>query len=485
MRKNAAILFLLFVITLSYSCRKDEAITDASARLNFSTDSVLFDTVFTTLGSATKRLKIYNRNNDKIIISAIGLDNGVNSQFRINVDGVSGNIHTNVEIDGNDSLFIFLEVTIDPNNTLSPFVVNEKINFLTNGNLQSVQLTAWGQNAHYFVANKSVNGIPLVYLDKLNSTGALNVTWPNDKPYVIYGGYLTLDGDDKLSIDPGVRIHSHNNSGIWVFEDGNIQVNGTFSDPVIFQGTRLEFAWQDVPGQWDRIWINENTAGTDNVFNYAIIKNAFIGIQAEPNPFNPTALISPNRLRLNNCEIHNSSAIGLLARNYNITDTNSIISNSGQYNLLLRGGGDYRFNHTTIANYWTESSRETPSVFLQNYYQDGNGNLQVGDIDSAIFHNCIIHGNVDIEFDTDVLSPGSVNFKFVNSILKTTNSTAGTNFINVIVNPLAPIFINTFLNDYHLIGGSPAINSGFLSGVSFDHDGNPRGTPPDLGAYEE
>jgi len=401
MKTLAGILILFIVITISFSCRKDNITTDTSAKLSFSADTVLFDTVFTTIGSATKRLKLYNRNKNKIVISNISLANGANSQFRINVDGVSGNNHTNVEINGGDSLYIFLEVTIDPNSILSPFVLEEKLNFLTNGNAQSVQLVAWGQNAHYFTPKKFNTGLPpYSCLDGDCATGApVNRTWVNDKPYVIYG-FLVIDSLDVLNIDPGVRVYLHNNSGIWVYKDGNIQVNGTLANPVTFQGTRLEYAWHNISGQWDRIWINEGSA--DNVFNYAIIKNAFVGIQAETLPFYPNSPTSTNTLRLNNCEIQNCSAVGILATNYNITDTNSVISNNGQYNILIKGGGKYQFNHTTIANYWSQSTRQTPAVYLQNYYTDVNGNTQVRSIDSANFYNCIIYGNNDVEFDYDV-----------------------------------------------------------------------------------
>lgn len=489
MRKIVSILFLLSVVVFTFSCRKDSIETSSSATLNFSTDTVLFDTVFATFGSTTQRLKIYNPSNNTINISSISVEQGANSQFRINVDGISGNIHTDVEIEGNDSLFIFAEVTIDPNNVLSPFVVNDKINFVTNGNKQSVALVAWGQNAHYYVANQSAGGIPVVYLDRGTSPGSLDSTWINDKPYVIYGGYLTLDGDDKLTIDPGVRVHLHNNSGIWVYEDGNIQVNGTQTDPVTFQGTRLEYAWQDVPGQWDRIWINENSNGVDNVFNYAIIKNAFIGIQAETNPFNSLPPNSPtlNTLRLNNCEIHNNSAVGILAKNYKITDTNSVITNSGQYNLLVQGDGDYQFYHTTFANYWNEGTRQTPSIFLQNAYVNIDGTTIISSLTAANFYNCIIHGDQDVEFDTDEIAGGTINFLLDYCLLKTTNSITGASYSNIVLNPSAPIFVDKALHDYHLANGSQAINAGniFGSGVPNDHDGNLRTDGfPDLGAYE-
>ncbi|MGB0888190.1 MAG: hypothetical protein ACPGSL_08720 [Vicingaceae bacterium] len=482
MKKNALIFALTLIILFAFSCRKETIETDDSLLLEFSADTVLFDTVFTTMGSTTKRLKIYNPSNNRVKISSIAVNSGANSQFRINVDGTSGNIHKDVFIDGKDSLFIFAEVTIDPNNNLTEFVVSDKIVFLTNGNIQKVDLVAWGQNAHYYIANKSIGGINLVYLDRDNSDNALDSTWVDDKPYVIYGGYLTIDGNDKLTIEKGVQVHLHNNAGIWVFEGGNIVVNGEKDDEVVFQGTRLEYAWQDRPGQWDRIWINEGTA--DNVFNHAIIKNGFIGIQAETNPFNAPALFdanTANALRLNSCQIHNNSAVGILATNYKITDTNSVITNSGQYNVLVKGDGDYRFNHTTIANYWAGTERKTPAVLLQNAYTHSTGVTVVSDLSAANFYNCIIDGDQDIEFSSEELSGGTINFLLDNCVLKTTNSTAGANYNNITTNP-GNIFVDNILHDYHLNSGSytgPNIN------VNVDKDDMPRDpTTPDLGAYE-
>jgi len=487
MRKITAILFFISVLTLVFSCRKDSIDNSPDLLLNFSTDSVLFDTVFTTFGSTTHRLKIYNPSSSPVNISSISIGNGTNSQFRINVDGLSGNTHKDVFIGGKDSLFIFAEVTIDPNNALSPFVVNDKINFVTNGNTQSIALAAWGQNAHYFVANKSVNGIPLVYLDRDNSDLALDVTWVKDKPYVIYGGYLTLDGDDKLTIEAGVRIHMHNGAGLWVYENGNINVNGTKDEPVTFQGTRLDYAYQDVSGQWDRIWINNNNNGLDNVFNYAIIKNGFIGIQAEPNPFTAIAPVSANKLRLNNCQIQNNTVAGILTKNYQITDINSIISNSGQYSLLIQGDGNYQFNHTTFANYWSQSTRKTPSILLQNAYINNTGVTVVSNLTAVDFYNCIIHGDQAIEFDTEEISGGTINFSLRNCVLKTSNSIASSNYIGTILNPTANLFVDKTIYDYHLADGSPAINAGDNTiSVSFDYDGNPRSDgSPDIGAYEK
>lgn len=483
--KNILILIFLSSLLTWVSCRKDEIITDSSAKLSFSTDTLIVDTVFATIGSTTRRIVVYNKNNETISISSIRVSGGLSSQFRINVDGISGNEHHDVQIEANDSLFIFVEVTIDPNNSLSPFVVEDDLIFLTNGNQQKVHLVAWGQNAHYFTPKVfPTNGLPNYSCLDGNCDGSLppvNQTWTNDKPYVIYG-YLVIDSADVLNIDPGVQIHLFNKSGIWVYKGGNLNVNGTFAEPVTFQGTRLDFAFKDVPGQWDRIWINEGS--TNNIFNYAVIKNAYIGIQAETLPFEPNTPISSNQLILKNSQIHNCSSIGLLATNFQIESENSLITNCGQFNFMVNGGGKYIFNHSTIANYWADGVRQTPAVYAQNYYQDINGAIQLRNIDSLVFNNSIIHGNTDNEFYVETISPGIINYSVSYSVIKTTFG-GGANFSNIVLNPGNSLFIDEVNHNYHLSAISPARGAATVSSLMVDKDGVSRNPPPpDAGAYE-
>ena len=123
-----ALLLLLLAFVFLANCKKEVITTDPSAQLEFSSDSITFDTVFTTLGSTTQILRVYNRNENAIRISEIWLDNS-DSQFRINVDGIAEGPFKDIEILGNDSIFIFIEVTVDPNDENSPFVLLENLNF--------------------------------------------------------------------------------------------------------------------------------------------------------------------------------------------------------------------------------------------------------------------------------------------------------------------------------------------------------------------
>ena len=107
-----AVLSIVFAASFSMtSCKKEVFFSEGN--LDFSADTVVFDTVFTTVGSTTQRLKIYNRSNRALKVDQIELMGGENSPFRINVDGLSGTVFGELEIEGNDSLWIFVEVTLD------------------------------------------------------------------------------------------------------------------------------------------------------------------------------------------------------------------------------------------------------------------------------------------------------------------------------------------------------------------------------------
>ena len=475
---------LLFIVGIFlFSCRKEQPInTDPSVTLILSEEVILFDTVFSTVGSTTKRFYVKNPSSEKIIVSSIRMAEGVTSNFSMNVDGVPGNKIENVEIPGNDSIFIFVKVTVDPQNSNSPLVIKDSILFEYNTNQQHVKLTAWGQDAHYIVADQVFQG-SLKY--KIVAAENHNETWVNDKPYLIYG-YAVIDSTGQLNIDAGCRLHFYNNSGMWVYKGGTLRVNGTLDDPVTFQGSRLEPAYKELPGQWDRIWINEGSK--DNVINYAIIKNGFIGIQAE-------TLGAPtgNRLIVNNTFVRNMTGIGLLSRFYRIIAGNTVFANCGAYAVALTSGGKYDFRHCTIGNYWNYTARQTPSLVVTNYYENpSNGIIYSGDLDSAYFGNCVVYGLNSEEILLDSTSGAHYTYKFENCLLKTELATTTSRFVNCVANQDV-LFKDRSNNNYELATGSGAIDKGNVNiiyssvlNLLNDIKGNSRmvNPPPDLGAYD-
>lgn len=478
--KNTLQLILVVgMITLAIfsSCRKDESFsTDPSLKLSFSTDSVLFDTVFTTMGSVTKRLMVYNPNSNAIVISRARLAGGSNSPYSINIDGASGTDIRDVEILGNDSLYVFVRVTVDPVNDNLPLVVKDSIIFETNGNQQDVDLVSWGQDAHFIVGVKQQDGLPPY---KIIANEGENVHWPNDKPYVIVG-YAVVDSAAFLTIDPGCRIHFYNGSGMWIYKYGGISVNGTLEEPVNFQGVRLEQAYQDVPAQWDRIWINESPVNSE--FNHAIIKNATIGIQAE-------TLESGlgNTLFLNNTQILNMQGWGIFTRFYNIVGNNLLIANAGSSLLNLTTGGNYQFRNSTFANFWGFDVRKDPLLHISDYFIYYNGNEQLvytGDLEQAYFGDCILWGNLENEILLDPYpeSTAQFNYRFDYNLLKT--SEKNDDFFTNNLFLIDPLFQDAYENNYHLDSLSPARNMGIPMGNQYDLDGIERSSTPDLGAYE-
>lgn len=493
MKKLLFIAFITGILALlSTSCKKDTFTTDPGAKLSFSQDSVLFDTVFTTAGSTTKNIRVRNKNNQKIKISNISLKNGTASPFILNVDGSPGKTFTDVEIAANDSIYIFIQVYVNPTNSNSPLIISDAIVFQVNGNTQELYLEAWGQDAYYHKpknALKFSNGGYLPYSTIADNpvTGAsisnTIVTWPKDKPHVIYG-WLVVDSTQQLIIQQGTKVHFHQNAGMWVYRYGTLKVNGALNNEVVFQGDRLEPYMQDEPGQWDRIWINEGSV--NNEINYAIIKNGFIGIQAE---LLLGSFSSPRRLRITNTKVYNMKKWGLYAIAFNIYGGNNVFSNCKEYTAAFVAGGNYRFIHSTFANFWNKDPRSTPSVHIDNHA----GSQQIP-LDTCYFGNCIVDGSQSNELELDIVTTNTfaVNYVFSNSFLRTTANVSNTthfpagNRINGTTS-----FVDPGTYNFELNASSGATN--LPSGASLDAILFPldlKGTSriststPDAGAYE-
>ncbi len=458
----------LFVLFFAESCKKDAILTDTSAKLSFSTDTLTFDTVFTTLGSATRLFKFYNPQKEKLNISRIMLGGGSGSNFRINVDGVPGVEFTDVEILPEDSLYVFVEVTIDPNNLNNPLVIYDSVMFMTNGNTQNVILEAYGQDAHFF-----------------RDTVICNTTWMNDKPYVIINSLL-VDSNCKLTIQPGCRIYSGANSGIFV--KGSIDVMGAPGDSVIFQGLRLEPFYDDLPGQW--LGIFPLRGSQSNRIQHAVIKNSTFGVSIGSND-NPdlTTFTNSNApdILIRNSVIKNALNTGIFGFLSFIRAENCLVYNCGGNNIQIAYGGLYNFIHCTFANYSSATiTHRDPIVQIGNFVESPQGFFSAN-VD-ANFINCIIYGSEDEEISLDDDEISDFSYLFQNCLLKTEFEIGNANFITIIKNQ-DPQFINVSQENYSLQLTSPAIDAGLDISTSQVNDDilggvRPLGPNPDIGAYE-
>ncbi|GAA4811114.1 hypothetical protein [Litoribaculum gwangyangense] len=509
--------YIYFIISLGFlllwsSCRKDFEFVPSTGSLEFSKDTVYLDTVFKNIGSSTYNLKVYNRSNNDISIPTVRLASGETSNYRLSVDGIAGKTFENIEILANDSLFVFIETTFDTNITplnQLQFLDTDAIEFDSGSNLQKVELVTLVQDAIFIYPDRDSNKV--VETLTLNIGGELvetnlqgrelqpsELTFTNEKPYVIYGFAMVPDGE-TLTIEAGSRVHFHDNSGIIVSNGASLNINGGFSNDqelleneVIFEGDRLEPNFSEVPGQWGTIWFLDGSI--NNSINYATIKNATVGVLCDGNPNEVT-----NKLNITNTQIYNSSAFGILGRNTSISGENVVINNAGQSSFAGTIGGKYNFTHSTIVNYWNNGFRQLPSVLLNNFIVDEENVATLADLSEANFNNCIIYGNDNPEILLEEIEDDAVsfNFKFTNCLIRfqdSNNNFTGPNYDLSDTNRFEgnifnqdPNFLDTD-KDKLLIGDDSAANNQglliFATQVPFDILNENRTSSPDLGAYQ-
>ncbi len=464
MKKHPLLLLLLFAVFV-FSCRKNSFITGGNAVVQFSADTLFFDTVFVSTGSITESVKIINDNDQKLRLSAVRLMGGSQSYFHINIDGSPGPEQDNIDIDAGDSLYIFVAVQIDPQSADLPFVVQDSIQVAFNGNKRYIQLEAYGQDAH-FLRNQVLTG---------------NTVWDNKLPYVILGG-LQVDTNALLTISAGCKVYFHADAPLLV--DGTLLVNGDHYDStrVSFLGDRLDAPYSSFPGSWPGIYVRATSAGND--LKYAVIRNAdqSVVVLAPPAGTIPKVL-------LEQCIIDNGYSAGIIGVQGSLQANNCLISNCGQ-NLELGGGGYYLFQQCTAAAYSNNYISHTqPVLTVADVIQQGSslvtGNMQ------AVFDNCIFwgaNGDVDNEVVVSQEGTGVFNVSFSSCLWKVKTAPSGVTVAGIIANqdPLFDSVNNsaTYYN-FRLQAGSPAAGAGIPAGIGIDLDGNPRpALNPDLGCYQ-
>ena len=415
-------LLIIAVLIFSSSCRKDFNADLSSGEVSFSKDTVYLDTVFTNIGSSTYNLKVYNKSNEDISIPSIALGRGENSFYRLNVDGNSGKTFENTEILAKDSIYIFIEATVDYNQVIDP-IYTDSIVFSGDGYLQDVKLVTLVQDAHFLYPSKDANNIiETIHIgvdtdgEEININGFYledDTTFTNEKPYVIYG-YCGVPSEKTLTIEAGANIHFHSNSGLIVDKNATLLINGEINKKVIIEGDRLETSFSDIQGQWGTIWLR---AGSKNhSINNTIIKNATAGIILDSIGSNN----SPT-LTIKNTQIYNSSNFGILGRETNIEGENLVINNSGQSSLACIIGGTYNFTHSTFVNYWNNSLRQYPSVVINNFYsyiKNGQEVIETRNLYAANFTNCIIDGSNNIELTLNNVEGSTFNYLFTNNMIR-------------------------------------------------------------------
>lgn len=514
MRNSLVILFILSILSLA-SCREDFTFEPSNGGLEFSKDTIYFDTIFTGISSSTYTLKVYNKSNKDIRISQIKFAKGLESKYRMTVDGMTGTnnrIFENVEMLAKDSMYIFIETTVDiAEANPSDFLYTDQIEFGSATSFQKVELVTLIQDAYFLYPQRFDNGttetLPIgedeifgFYLDENDPINGNEYVWNNSKPYVIYG-YAAVPSNKTLTVEAGARIHFHAESGIIVGNNASMQVNGLpsanpddfYENRVVFEGDRLEPLYENVPGQWGTIWLTQGSK--NNLFTNCLIKNGTFGLYVTGN----TSLSNSEAdVTLTNVEFYNHSNFGILAQTGYINGKNVVINSAGQAALACTYGGKYNFNHSTFNNNW--SSSKQLSVLLNNYIEGAIPEIQP--MVEATFTNCLIYGSNQIQFIIDKKDDPNFNYKFDHCLIRFNNvnnvfsnnplyqfATDVTHYENCLIAVNSAVFRPSFfdVNSNQLIIGADSAARGqanyIYSTGTKDITDRTRENPSDIGAY--
>lgn len=424
MRRLVYVFFLAVIPWFSISCEKESfKVDDGGVKLEFSTDTLTFDTVFTTVGTTTRIVTIYNRSSDNLKLSTVTLSGGVASHFRMNVDGDTSLVARDIEIEAGDSIFIFVQANINPTDATMPFVVEDAIVF-SNG--QRVVLTAWGRNAIYHRILPS-DSTWFTVIDCEN--------WNHTLPHVFIDPAAVLDGH-TLTLRNGDELYFYDDAMLIIDSNAHLRVQGTEDAPVLFTSMRHDGWYDYLPGQWQTIWFYNYSIG--NVIDHAVIENGTCGLRCYPG----------SQLTVSNTVIRNMSDCGIVGQAATITGRNLLVYDCLADVTVLRGGS-YDFRNCTFANYWSYTARQIECIVLSNNEIRGEEVLG-GDLLKADFRDCIIWGTYQKEFLLSELEGFTMNYNLnLHSIVKGGEWSED------------PLFTDPREDDYTLQEESPAIGIGY------------------------
>ncbi len=465
--KIKIILFFAFWLSLfAISCNNDEITFDApSMELRFSTDTVFCDTVYHQVRSETYAVKVYNDEDKDISIPKISLFGGVESPYRINVDGKSGTEFTNVPLRKKDSLYIFVEIA--PTSMGTEAIAEDQIIFSTPVSQQHVTLFSVVQDAEFFIETDAPNSNTL--------TG--NVDWTNNKAKIIYGD-LNLASGATLNISQGTKVYFFKNSGMKVNGGATLNINGDLGSEVVIRGDRNDPRYDTIPKNWNSIKFEP---GANLNMNYARVFGGTRGLELKES----TATIK-------NSIIHTFDEYGIYAINSTINADNLVMNNCQHADFGIFKGGNYTILHSTLANYWQLNSAEALSLFATNEWVNESGQTENADLNLNISNSILYTKNSNaVRFNP--ITGQNFAYQILNSLLKYDsgagfNFEANSNVINSLQN-MDPKFVNyyTELLNLRVANDSPAKGKGNIIAAALsplDILKNSRTASPTLGAYQ-
>ena len=318
-------LILTMAVCLTACTDNDSFSTAVGDRLTFSTDTVLFDTLFSTVPSVTETFWVHNHASDGIRIQTVRLERGTQSGYRVNVDGTYLDpVGHDFEVRKGDSILVFVEVTTHENHAETAQLVEDDLVFtLENGVQQKVKLCAYSWDA------RKVDNLVV----------ASDTTIESTVPLVVYGNGIRVDSAATLTL---------RNTTLYFHDGAGIEVRGQLvAEGCVFRGDRLDHMFDYLPydrisGQWRGISIASSSKC--NRLDNCEIRNAWDALSCDS-----------TALQMVNTVIHNSRGIGLSARNSSVQLSYCQFTNTLGDCLSLKGC-EAVVDHCTLGQFYPFSA---------------------------------------------------------------------------------------------------------------------------------
>lgn len=474
LKKHTAYLILLIALLIS-ACANDDSFTLQSSRvLTFSSDTITFDTLFSRIPSSTRTFWVYNKSGKNIRCTSIKLENGNQTGFRVNVNGIylgkeQGFQLLNEEIRENDSIRVFVEITPPDNGMTDPQLIEDNLIFmLESGVRQEVCLESYAWDAEIIES-----------LSILSDT-----TLTTGKPLIIRNSIDIAEGA-TLTISQGKTIYLHDKAMINVH--GTMICAGEPGNEVILRGDRLDnmfdyLPYDEVSGQWGGIHFYETSYG--NIIRHTDIHGANTAICCDSSD------VTIEKLTVENSTIHNNQGYGIHATNCKVNIYNSQITNTLNDCIAIIGGETY-INHCTIAQFYPFDGNRGAAFSFAN-----NKNGTAYPITACTIRNSIVTGyaeDVVMAYISDTINS---EFKFDHCMLRTPEISDTVRCSNIIWENTTDTIATGHKNfqlidseklkyDFRLTEISKAVNTAdATTSLPSDRNATPRDSKPDMGCYE-
>ncbi|MDE6310699.1 MAG: hypothetical protein K2L96_02635 [Muribaculaceae bacterium] len=414
------------------SCIEDGFSNSPSEQPKFATDTLQLGLIFTDEPSPTTRMVVYNPHSKGLNISRIAISGDDARYFRMNVDGVSGETFSDIEIRAKDSIFVLVEATLPENPTSRPTKINANIDFTTNGVTQSVILSATGQNV------KRLRAQTLTEDTRLTA----------ETPYQIFDSLVVAPGV-TLTLEPGTTLHFHDKTSLVV--RGSLHSLGTAEAPVNMCGDRTgnvvsDISFDIMSNQWTGVIFTDSS--DDNLITYTDIRNTSQGVISDGAP-----------LTLINSRLHNSGGMALEAYHTSVRALGCEFAEASE-GLVYLHGGEHLLSGCTFANNYLFTAISGPAIWFAHVSDDPKTGVDDGSglpYLKAEINNSIVYG-LGKDFSHGSLEGTDVR---VRNCLIRSEGQDDNEFINCIwgEDPLYYTMRNEYIFDYRLKPDSPAIGA--------------------------